>query len=72
MLEPYKLPSRAGSGRTGAFMAVWQLMDAIDNGLQPSVQEVVQRLRDQRPHMVNTIVSLKGRAVPDKIGYFYN
>lgn len=54
----YIIILRAGSSRSGTFIAVWQLMDAVDRGETPDVFSVVQRIRDQRAQAVNKPVSL--------------
>ena len=47
---------RAGAGRTGTFIAAWILLQSIDKSDPQKVYDVVRRLRDQRPLMVNTRV----------------
>lgn len=44
----------SGSGRTGAFIAIWLLLDGVDAERSDiSVFNTVQRMRQQRAHVVN-------------------
>lgn len=50
---------RAGVGRTGTFIGLWNLMDAVDAGPDSSgidVYQTVLNMRKNRPIMVQTIV----------------
>lgn len=48
----------AGVGRTGTFIGLWNLMEAIDDGPPASVnvQQTVLAMRERRPSMVQTPV----------------
>ncbi|KAI6660505.1 Receptor-type tyrosine-protein phosphatase alpha-like [Oopsacas minuta] len=48
-----------GVGRTGIFIALYNIQDAVGQGVPISVYRVVNEMREHRPHMVQTFSQYK-------------
>lgn len=48
--------SSAGVGRTGVFITLYYLLDAIERQQKLNVKYIVDTIRLYRPHLVQTIV----------------
>ena len=57
--SPILVHCTAGVGRTGTFIALYNLQDAIDQGVSISVFRLVNEMREHRPHMVQTFLQYK-------------
>lgn len=56
------LCSSAGAGRTGTFIALSNILERVKAECLLDVFQTVKSLRMQRPHMVQTVVSIRGSA----------
>ena len=52
-------PSSGGSGRTGTFVTIANLLDCLKSEGVVDVFQTVRTLRLQRPNMVRTVVSCR-------------
>ena len=57
--SPILVHCTAGVGRSGTFLALYNLQDAIDQGVSISVYRLVNEMREHRPHMVQTFLQYK-------------
>jgi protein tyrosine phosphatase len=51
--------SSAGIGRSGVFIALYYLLEAIEFGQMLNVKQLVDTMRLYRPHLVQTIVYIQ-------------